>query len=134
MSLVCEVFTTFQSHLFVISDAFWLDRRGDGGLQQTVREEESHITSGSCEVYGDLKAQLGDWGEDKNLVEFFRAVLDRRDELDKEDRQEKAAEDRQQQAEEDMQKQVAAAVIARPGYGDMDRTSRLLDWPPFEPK
>ena len=94
---------------------------------KSVREEESHITSGSCEVYGDLKAQFGDLEEDKNLVEFFRAVLDRRDELDEEDRQKKAAEDRQQQAEEDRQQQVAAAVIARPGYGDMDRTSRLLD-------
>ena len=64
---------------------------------KTMREEEGHITSGSCEVYGDLKSQFGDLKEDKNLVDFFRAVLDRRDELEEEDRQQEAAEDRQQQ-------------------------------------
>ena len=45
---------------------------------KSVREEESHITSGSCEVYGDLTDQFGDLSEDQNLVDFFRAVLDRR--------------------------------------------------------
>ena len=64
---------------------------------KTTREEEGHITSGSCEVYGDLKSQFGDLKEDKNLVDFFRAVLDRRDELEEEDGQQEAAEDRQQQ-------------------------------------
>ena len=61
-----------------------------------MREEEGHILSGSCEVYGDLKSQFGDLNEDKNLVDFFRAVLDRRDELEDEDRQQQAEEDRQQ--------------------------------------
>ena len=42
-------------------------------------------------VYGDIKAQFGDLDEDTNLVEFFRVVLDRRNKLDKEDRQKKAA-------------------------------------------
>ena len=44
-----------------------------------------------------MKSQFGDLKEDKNLVDFFRAVLDRRDELEEEDRQQEAAEDRQQQ-------------------------------------
>ena len=61
-----------------------------------MREEEGHILSGSCEVYGDLKSQFGDLNEDKNLVDFFRAVLDRRDELEDEDRQQQAEEDRHQ--------------------------------------
>ena len=47
----------------------------------------------------------------------FTTGIGGRDELKEEDRQKKAAEDRQQQ--------VAAAIIARPGYGDMDRTSRF---------
>ena len=42
--------------------------------------------SGNCSVYGDLRSQFGDLGEDQNLVEFFRAVLDRRDRLEDEDR------------------------------------------------
>ena len=84
---------------------------------KTTREEEGHITSGSCEVYGDLKSQFGDLKEDKNLVDFFRAVLDRRDELEEEDRQQEAA---------------AAAVIARPVCGYIDRTSRHRDLPPIE--
>ena len=57
---------------------------------KTVREEEGHITSGKCEVYGDLKSQFGDLGEDKNLVDFFRAVLDRRDDLEEEDRKQQS--------------------------------------------
>ena len=61
-----------------------------------MREEEGHVLSGSCEVYGNLKCQFGDLNEDKNLVDFFRAVLDRRDELEDKDRQQQAEEDRQQ--------------------------------------
>ena len=40
------------------------------------REEESHIVSGNCEVYGDLRLQFG----------RTKAVLDRRDNLEEEDR------------------------------------------------
>ena len=49
-------------------------------------EEEGHIVSGQCEVYGDLRSQFGDLQEDKNLVQYFQAVLDRRDILEEEDR------------------------------------------------
>ena len=49
-------------------------------------EDEGHIVSGKCPVYGDLRTQFGDLGEDENLVAFFRAVLDRRDELEEDDR------------------------------------------------
>ena len=49
-------------------------------------EEKDHIVSGQCEVYGDLRSQFGDLQEDKNLVQYFQAVLDRRDILEEEDR------------------------------------------------
>ena len=53
---------------------------------QTSVEDKGHIVSGQCPVYGDLRTQFGDLGEDKNLVNFFRAVLDRRDQLEEDDR------------------------------------------------
>ena len=86
---------------------------------KSVREEESHITSGNCEVYGDLNNQFGDLSEDQNLVDFFRAVLDRREDLEEEDRKQQSS---------------TADVIARPDSGDTDRTSRLRDLPPIEPQ
>ena len=48
-------------------------------------EEEGHIVSGQCEVYGDLRSLLGDLQGDKNYVQYFQAVLDRRDILQEED-------------------------------------------------
>ena len=53
-------------------------------------EEEGHIVSGHCEVYSDLRKQFGDLGEDKHLVNYFQAVLDRREELEEEDRTQQA--------------------------------------------
>jgi hypothetical protein len=53
-------------------------------------EDEGHIVSGLCPVYGGLRTQFGDLGEDRNLVEFFTAVLDRRDELEEEDRRQQS--------------------------------------------
>ena len=52
---------------------------------KTARKEEGHIVSGQCDSYGDLRTNFGDLSEDKNLVSFFRAVLDRRDTLEDED-------------------------------------------------
>ena len=49
-------------------------------------EEKDHIVSGQFEVYGDLRSQFGDLQDDKNLVQYFQAVLDRRDILQEEDR------------------------------------------------
>jgi hypothetical protein len=49
-----------------------------------AREEESHLMSGQCKVYGDLALQYSDFTNDDNLVQFFSDVLARRDELDKE--------------------------------------------------
>ena len=64
--------------------------------------------SGRCEVYSDLRLQFGDLHEDKNLVRYFQAVLDRRDSLEEEDRRQQSS---------------TAAVGASPNSGDRERTS-----------
>ena len=50
-----------------------------------AREEEQHLLSGSCPVYGDIRATYGDLREDKDLVAFFGEVLERREELEEEE-------------------------------------------------
>ena len=50
---------------------------------QEAREEESHLTSGRCTVFGDLRERFGDLHDDENLVQFFHEVLARRDEIDR---------------------------------------------------
>ena len=64
--------------------------------------------SGQCEVYGDLRSQFGDLQEDKNLVRYFQAFLDRRDSLEEEDRRQQSS---------------TAAVGASPISGDREGTS-----------
>ena len=49
---------------------------------QVAREEELHIMSGKCTVYGDLPQKFGDLSNDENLVNLFTEVLARRDYLD----------------------------------------------------
>ena len=71
-------------------------------------EEEGHIVSGQCEVYGDLRSQFGDLQEDKNLVQYFQAVLHRRDILEEEDRRQQSS---------------TAGVGTSPISGDRERTS-----------
>ena len=63
-----------------------------------------------------LKSQCGDLTEDKNQVQYFQAVLGRRDILEEEDRRQEE-EDRRQQSS-------TAAVGARTVSGDRDRTSQ----------
>ena len=71
-------------------------------------EEDSHIVSGQCEVYGNLRSQFGDLQEEKNLVQYFKAVLDRIDILEEEGRRQKSS---------------TSAVGASPISGDRERTS-----------
>ena len=47
------------------------------------REDEFHLLSGRCKVYGDLTEGFSDLTDDEDLVQFFAAVLSRRDQLDK---------------------------------------------------
>ena len=82
-----------------------------------AREEEGHIVSGNCTVYSDLRSHFGDLGEDQNLVNFFRAVLDRRDVLEEEDR---------------TGQPLTATVVASPVPGNRDRTSQSGDLRPAD--
>ena len=54
----------------------WLCRCGE------AREDESHLRSGKCKVYGDIVERFSDLSQDESLVQFFAAVLERRDQLD----------------------------------------------------
>ena len=49
------------------------------------REEESHLMSGSCKVYGDIRNNYGQLDNDEELVQFFNEVLERRIMLEEED-------------------------------------------------
>ena len=52
-------------------------------------EEESHLLSGNCEEFGDIRGNFGDLKDDKSLVQFFKEVLERRDTIDEEEKQKK---------------------------------------------
>ena len=56
----------------------WLCRCGK------AREEENHLTSGECELFGEIRAEFDNLDDDNNLVEFFNRVLEMRDRLDEE--------------------------------------------------
>ena len=49
------------------------------------KEDETHLLSGNCEVYGEIRKKYGNIDDDKTMVEFFNEVLAMRDLL--EDRQ-----------------------------------------------
>ena len=49
---------------------------------QMFREEESHLLSGNCEVYGDIRRRYDNLDDDANLVQFFNEVLQMRDALE----------------------------------------------------
>ena len=43
------------------------------------REDEAHLMSGRCKVYGDLTEKYDDFPDDNSLLQFFNEVLARRD-------------------------------------------------------
>ena len=47
------------------------------------REEEIHLKSGECTVYGDLTNKYSDLSSDDNLADLFREILARRELLTK---------------------------------------------------
>ena len=55
----------------------WLCKCGE------EREEEPHLLSGACKVYGDLTHKFSDLTNDNQLGQFFKEVLERRGLLDK---------------------------------------------------
>ena len=48
------------------------------------REDEAHLLSGKCKVYGDIATKYDDVMDDENLVQLFTEILARRDLMDKE--------------------------------------------------
>ena len=49
-------------------------------------EQESHLLSGGCPIYGDLVNLVEDKEDDMDILAFFTAVLKRRGELEEEER------------------------------------------------
>jgi hypothetical protein len=47
------------------------------------REDEAHLVSGKCSIYGDLTDKYSDLSNDDNLVGLFTEILARREELDR---------------------------------------------------
>ena len=72
-----QAFAGNYSHSQKYASTNWLCRCKES------REEESHIISGQCKVFGDLNDKFGDLSNDENLVKFFSSVLARRDQIDK---------------------------------------------------
>ena len=60
----------------------WLCKCGE------AREEESHLISGTCQVYGEIRHKYSNLNDDKQLVDFFNEVLSRRDELEEKEKNE----------------------------------------------
>ena len=62
----------------------WLCKCGE------AKEEESHLLSSNCEVYGELRNKYPNLNNDTELVKFFNEVLDRRDRLEEEEKANRA--------------------------------------------
>ena len=60
----------------------WLCKCGE-------KEEESHLLSGNCEVYGDIRGNYSNLNDDNQLVDFFNEELARRDKLDEDEKENK---------------------------------------------
>jgi hypothetical protein len=56
---------------------------------QESREDESHLLSGKCPIYGEIRKQYGALENDDDLVEFFNAVLEKRDTLEEQQKEQK---------------------------------------------
>ena len=52
-----------------------------------AKETESHILSGECEVYGDIRNEFENLDDLDTLVDFFGKILKKRDLLDEEESQ-----------------------------------------------
>ena len=52
-----------------------------------AREEEEHLMSGQCPVYCDSTHKFSDLTNIDNLVKFLNEVLDRRDQLDRQEKE-----------------------------------------------
>ena len=87
-----QVRETYKARFGLLSFAgnYKNDKRfsGNGGLCKCNRaiEDEPHLLSGTCKVYGDIRSKYGDLRDDQSLVRFFTEVLEKREALDEEDK------------------------------------------------
>jgi hypothetical protein len=79
------------------------------------REVESHLVSGDCPVYGDIKEKFINLEDDNELVAFFREVLERRDLIDEINKEE---EEYEEEEEEDLEEEEDVERRQGPG-GDL---------------
>ena len=54
---------------------------------QKSKEEESHLISGNCEIYGDIRAKYVNLDNDVDLVNFFNEVLAKRDKIEEKEKE-----------------------------------------------
>ena len=86
--LVSHVRDTYRARFGLLPFAgnFKNDKRfsGNGGLCRCSRnlEDEPHLLSGNCEVFGDIRVKYGDLRDNESLVRFFKEVLEMRNLLD----------------------------------------------------
>ena len=52
---------------------------------QQKKETESHLITGNCVIYKDIREKYENFDCDEDLISFFREVLERRDQLDMDD-------------------------------------------------
>ena len=60
-------------------------------LCKQEKEDETHLLSGNCRIYGDLRKKYSNLESDLDLVAFYSAVLARRERLEEEERRTLAA-------------------------------------------
>ena len=51
---------------------------------QLTAEEESHLLSGNCPIFGSIREKYEDLNDDESLVSFFNEVLSLRDLINEE--------------------------------------------------
>ena len=50
----------------------------------TDKETESHLVSGHCPAYLSIREKYGNFDNEEDLLSYFKEVLEKRDELDRE--------------------------------------------------
>ena len=64
-----------------------------------AREEEEHVRD-SCPLYEDIREQFNDLSREEKLIEFFQAMLRRRDDIDREGEERKKREKEKRREEQ----------------------------------
>ena len=71
-----HAFAGNYSHDWRFAKTDWLCRC------RKARENEDHLTSGECEVFGEIRSKFGNLNNLEVLTKFFDAILKKRDEMD----------------------------------------------------